>query len=186
MKKLPQIISQEEFEKLFAAEKNKKFKLAYLLGFESGLRLSEISGFKGKSRRKNKKTGEIIEKDIIIPQLNKSNINLEQHSIKILGKGVKERIVPLPKRFNQTAYNMLPLNIPRRTLQDAIARLGKRVLNKHIHFHTLRHGFASHLLNKGRGLAEIQMLLGHSRLDTTGIYLHANPIKAIEGARESF
>jgi site-specific recombinase XerD len=171
---------------LFAAEKNKKFKLAYLLGFEAGLRISEIVGYKGKSRRKNKKTSEVIVKDIEIPQLGKVNINLEQHSIKILGKGTKERIVPLPKRFNQTAYNMLPLNLPRRTLQDAIKRIGKRVLGKNIHFHSLRHGFASHLQESGMDLAKIQLLMGHSRLDTTGIYLHANPIKALEAAREAF
>ena len=186
MKKLPRIISQEEFEKIFQAEKNKKFRLAYLLGFEAGMRIGEVIGYKGKSRRKNKKTGEIIEKDIEIPPLNKENIDLNAHFIRILGKGSKERIVPLPKRFTQKAKDMLPLLLPRRTLQDAIRRVCKRVLGKNLSFHTLRHGFGSLLAEKGRPLHEIQMLMGHSRLDTTGIYLHANPKEAVEKAIEVF
>jgi integrase/recombinase XerD len=167
-RKLPKIINQEEFEKLFKTEKDKKFKLAMLLAFEGGLRISEIVGLEGR-----------------VPALTKSNV--ESSSIRIVsGKGKKDRIVPRPKRLNETAKNMLPLKIPRRTLQYRITELGKKILEKHITFHTLRHGFGSHLAGKGRPLHEIQMLMGHSRLDTTGIYLHANPIKAIEGANEVF
>lgn len=168
--KIPRIISQEEFEKLFEAEKNKEFKLAYLLGFEAGMRISEIVGYKD-----------------IVPRLEKDQIDMKQHNIRVIsGKGQKDRVVPLPKRFNKNAYDLLPLMIPRRTLQGAITRLGKRVLGKDISFHTLRHGFGTHLSNEGRPISEIQYLLGHSRLDTTGIYLHTNPTKAIEGAREAF
>ena len=64
--------------------------------------------------------------------------------------------------------------------------MGSTVLKKEITFHTLRHGFCSHLAEMGRPLHEIQMLAGHSRLDTTGIYLHANPKKAIQGATDVF
>ena len=168
MRKLPKIITQEDFEKLFKAEKDKKTKLAMLLGFEGGLRISEIVGYKDK-----------------VPALTKDNV--EDASIRIVcGKGKKDRIVPRPKRLNETAKNMLPINIPRRTLQHRVTQLGKRVLDKHITFHTLRHGFGSHLAGSGRPLHEIQMLMGHSRLDTTGIYLHANPVKAIEGAQDVF
>ena len=169
MKKLPKIITQEEFEKVFQEEKNKKFKLAYLLGFEAGMRISEVVGYKDK-----------------IKPLNKENVDLESHFIRIFGKGGKERIVPLPKRFTHKARDMLPLNIPRITLQKAFSRVCKRVLGKNLSFHTLRHGFGSQLAGKGRPLHEIQMLMGHSRLDTTGIYLHANPKEAVEGAREVF
>ncbi len=87
--------------------------------------------------------------------------------------------------MNQTAINLLPLKIERRTLQRKITQLGRDVLGKEITFHTLRHGFGSHLAQT-RPLHEVQMLMGHSRLDTTGIYLHANPLKAIEGARDVF
>ena len=200
MKKLPRIIRQEEFELLLKEtlkieqgmklksprrKRIKQYRIAMLLGFEAGMRISEIVGYKGFSKRKNKKTGEIVVKAIEIPALTKDRV--ESASIRVIsGKGGKDRIVPRPKRFNQTAVDMLPLKLKRRALQTFITNLGVKVLKKQISFHTLRHGFASHLLNSGRPIHEVQMLLGHSRLDTTGVYLHANPIKAIEGAREIF
>lgn len=181
VKNLPKIISQEEFEQLFAAAEKKykfaskkrkpiikQYMLAMLLGFEAGLRISEIVGWKDR-----------------VPKLTKQNI--EGNSIRIIsGKGEKDRIVPTPKRMNKTAIDMLPLKVSRRSLQSFVTELGRKVLDKEISFHTLRHGFGSHLAGSGRPLHEIQMLMGHSRLDTTGIYLHANPKKAIEGAREVF
>ncbi|MHA2019069.1 MAG: tyrosine-type recombinase/integrase [Promethearchaeota archaeon] len=178
--KLPKIINQEEFERLFSAAKKKRDKakkskkrinqymISMILGFEAGMRISEILGYKDH-----------------IPPLSKSQI--EVASIRIIsGKGGKDRIVPRPKRFNHKAMQELPLFIDRRPLQLFITKLGHEVLNKHITFHTLRHGFGSHLAGMGRPLHEIQMLMGHSRLDTTGIYLHANPKQAIEGARDVF
>jgi len=173
-KKLPKIISQEEFEKILKACKNKKVKLAMLLGFEAGLRISEIVGLKNS------------EGEYKIFPLTKDRINFEGNSIRIFGKGKKERIVPLPKRFNQNAFDMLPLKIKRRTLQDNVKKLGKKILGKNISFHTLRHGFGSHLAGKNIPLHQIQMLMGHSRLDTTGVYLHANPVDALKNAEEVF
>ncbi len=182
MRKLPKIITQEEFELLLAftlkVEKEtkgktrklrlKQYRIAILLGFEAGMRISEIVGW--------------IDR---VPPLKKEMV--ESASIRILrGKGKKDRVVPRPKRLNQSAVDMLPLQLKRRALQDFVTKLGKRVLNKDISFHTLRHGFGSHLAGANRPLHEIQMLMGHSRLDTTGVYLHANPVKAIEGARDIF
>lgn len=167
-KKLPKIISQEEFEKLLKAEKKKEFRLAYLLGFEAGMRISEIVGLPGRIEPLSKE------------QIEGGNIRI------IRGKGAKDRIVPKPKRMTEKAIAMLPLKIPRRTLQGRITRLGEKVLNKHITFHTLRHGFCSHLANSGMQLHQVQMLAGHSNLQTTGIYLHANPKQAIEKAQELF
>ena len=179
--KLPVYVTQEEFEKLFAEivkrEKKgtkarrfrlKQYRLAILLGFEAGMRISEIVGWP---------LGEI-------PKLQRENIG--DVSIKILGKRKKERVVPRPKRFSEKAIAMLPLKISRRALQAYITKLGDEVLHKHIGFHTLRHGFGSHLAGQGRPLHEIQMLMGHAKLDTTGIYLHANPKKVIDSAREVF
>jgi len=167
-KKLPKIMNQEQFEQIFKAEGDKETKIAMLLGFEAGMRISEIVGYRDK-----------------VPPLSVEQV--ESSSIRILsGKGGKDRIVPRPKRLNQTAVKMLPLKVSRRTLQRRVTALGKRIIGKEITFHTLRHGFGSHLADSGRPLHEIQMLMGHSRLDTTGIYLHANPSKAISGARDVF
>lgn len=175
-KKLPKIINTEEFEKLLKAvdkvkriskRRKKEYKIALILGFQAGMRISEIVGFKDK-----------------IKPLSQEQI--DNSSIRILGKGEKERIVPRPKKINENALKLLPLKIKRRALQNLVTNLGKEVLNKKITFHTLRHGFCSHLAGQGRPLHEVQMLAGHSRLDTTGIYLHANPKQAIAEARELF
>ena len=181
-RKLPNIIIQEEFEKLhdyvYGLEQRekkskkklqfRKYRLAMLLAFESGLRISEIIGYQSH-----------------IPPL--SNLCVEASSLRVVsGKGGKDRIVPRPKRMNTNALKLLPIQLHRRTLQHFITTIGQKVLKKHITFHSLRHGFGSHLAGEGRPLHEIQLLMGHARLDTTGIYLHANTKKAIDGARDVF
>jgi len=161
MRKLPKIINQEEFEKIFASvpklkkiskKRKKEYQMAMLLGFEAGMRISEIVGHKDK-----------------VPALTSDNV--DEASIRIIcGKGKKDRIVPRPKRFNEPAKMMLPLKIKRRMLQNLVTKLGKDILGKHITFHTLRHGFVTHLINQGRPLHEVQMLAGHSRLDSVPSY----------------
>ena len=184
-RKLPDIITKEEFEKLIdyniSQEKKSKvqvfklrlaqYRVSMLLGFESGLRISEIVGYYNKG-------------EIIIPPLTKENV--QDKWIKVKGKGKKERVTRKPKRLNAKAVSLLPLKIKRRSLQHYTTVLGRKVLDKHITFHTYRHGFCSHLANEGMPLHEIQMLAGHSRLDTTGIYLHARPEGAIKRADDIF
>lgn len=176
MRKLPKIILQDEFELLLKHtlkmkhKQKKQYALAILLAFEAGLRISEIVGLDGR-----------------VPALTKDKINLDHHTIRIEdGKGKKDRIVPLPKRVNANAVKLLPILLSRRSLQRYVTEIGGGLLGKKITFHTLRHGFGSHLAAMGRPLHEIMMLMGHTRLDTTGIYLHANPTNAIEGARDVF
>jgi integrase len=171
MKRLPKIITQDEFEKILKFTKKKTLKVAFLLGFESGLRISEIVGWKDR-----------------VPKLVKENVDLQGHQIRVVsGKGKKDRIVPLPKRFDVKCWKMLPLKIKRRTLQYQIGVVSERAIGKKINFHVLRHGFANHLVNEcNMPISQVQVLLGHSRLDTTGVYLHANPKAATEKARELF
>ncbi len=167
-RKLPKIITQEDFEKLFKAEKDKRFKLAMLLGFEAGLRISEIVGLKDR-----------------VPALTKDMVSATSIRIES-GKGGKDRIASRPRRLNEAARNMLPLKIPRRTLQDRFPKLAKKVLGKHITFHTLRHGFATHYYNKTQDILGLQQALGHSRTDTTSIYAHTNPEETIKKIKEVF
>jgi len=173
MRKLPKIITQNEFEVIFKAERLKAVRAAMLLGFEAGMRISEIIGLKGKD-------GYMRIKPLTPDRVDNASIFIDQ------GKGRKDRVVPRPKRFNNVAASLLPLKVSRRTLQRHVTELGKKHLGKNISFHTLRHGFVTHLINQGRPIHEVQMLAGHSRMDTTGLYLHASPEKAIEGAREAF
>jgi len=185
--KLVRFITMKEGNILIAKEKDKKFKLAYALALGSGLRLSEVIGYKGISRRKDKKTNEIIEKPVEIKPLTKEQIDLKSHSIRIFGKGGKERITVTSPMLNESNINLLPLKINRRTLQRRIIKLGKKVLGREITFHTLRHGFANFMANeKNVPLPMVQQMLGHSRLDTTGIYTKSNPKQAIQIAWEKF
>jgi len=170
--KLIKYIELEEFKKILKYEKDKRFKLAYVLAFGSGLRISEIIGY---------------EKAEIKP-LMPEQIDLKKHQIRILGgKGKKDRITVTSPWLNDTNIKLLPLELYRGTLQYRFKAASKRVLGKNLSFHTLRHGFANYLVNeKNVPLPMVQGMLGHSRLDTTGVYTKANPVKAIETAWESF
>ncbi len=180
-RKLPKIISNEEFEKLLKAvdkvkyvtkKSRRQYKLAMLLAGEAGLRISEILGYERKDGK-------------LIPKLTKDKI--EVASIRIeSGKGQKDRVVPRPKRLNDKAVKMLPLTIQRRALQHFITKLGKDIIGKDMSFHTLRHYFCTECIRKGIPLHQVQMFAGHSRLDTTGIYLHADPSEALKKYQEVF
>jgi len=176
--KIIRYIEIEDFKKVLKAEKNKKLKLAYVLGFGSGLRISEIVGPAPNSNQD-------------IKPLKPEQVDLAKHQIRILGKGAKERITVTSPWLNENNIKLLPLKIQRRTLQYNWTNLCKKVLGKSLPFHTLRHGWANYLLNhkdpkKRVSLPVLQILGGWSRLDTVGIYAKANPIKAIESAWESF
>lgn len=167
--KLVRFIEFDEFKKVLAAEKDRRFKLAYVLAFGSGLRVSEIVGYKK------------------IKPLTEEQIDLERHQIRLIGKRGKERITVTSPWLNKSNVKLLPLNIPRRTLQGRFTRLCERVLSKKLSIHDLRHGFGNYMANeKNVPLPMVQQMLGHSRLDTTGIYTKANPKKTIEKAWESF
>lgn len=181
--KLIKFVTIEEYLKMidYTKRSNDKLKKVYLLaiilGFEAGMRISEIIGLPNKDG------------SWIVPPLISSRVDLKTHMIRIeQGKGKKDRVVPVPKAINEASLKFLPINshISRRSLQRYVTNLGKKLFDKKISFHSLRHGFGSHLASSGRPLHEIQMLMGHSDLSTTGIYLHANPVKAVEGARDVF
>jgi len=172
--KLIKYIEEEEFKKVLKAEKDRRFKLAYALAFGSGLRISEIVGPAPNSNQE-------------IKSLTKEQIDLKAHTIKILGKGGKERITVTSPWLNETNIQLLPLKIARRTLQNRFTKLSKKILHKDLSFHTLRHGWANLLANeRNLPIAQLQQLGGWSRLDTVGIYTKANPKRAIEAAWERF
>jgi integrase/recombinase XerD len=122
------------------------------------------------------------------------NVNLNQGAIRTIGKGDRERLVPLGQEAmdrlrefmrgaraqilgnRQTNY-LFPTRRGDRMSRQAFWHIIKRYARKagivkHLSPHTLRHAFATHLLNHGADLRVVQMLLGHSSVSTTQIYTH--------------
>lgn len=126
--------------------------------------------------------------------LQTGQVNLRQGVVRVMGKGSKERLVPLGEvsiewltRYQQSArIELLGKNISDALFptkrgevmsRQAFWYLIKRYavvagINKAISPHVLRHAFATHLLNHGADLRVVQMLLGHSDISTTQIYTH--------------
>lgn len=135
--------------------------------YSSGLRVSELSG------------------------LNAEDINVREGLVKVKGKGKKERIVPvgtkaveaiktyliervlLRKKDNALFLNKNGKRLTDRSIRRIVIKYAKAIgVNSRIGPHTLRHTFASHLLQGGADLRVIQELLGHSSLSTTQKYTH--------------
>ena len=181
MKNRIEFISFEEFQQLYKACKNKKLKLAILLGFGSGLRISEIIGYKRKF--KFQKQVKIID-DTMIPPLTADKIDLIKHQIRIdEAKGGKWRITVTSPALKPEHLKLLPLNIKRRTLQNQFYALCEKVLNKRMSFHILRHGFGNYMVNVLKlPLPMVQGYMGHSTIAVTSIYTRANPEEAVNEA----
>jgi integrase len=183
-------ISFEEFQKLYKAEKDKEMKLVWLLGFGSGLRISEIIGYKRKTKRKTildtdgKKQITFLKDDSEIYALKKENVDLKTHQIRLEdGKGGKWRTTITSPALNDAMLSLLPIKTNRRTIQYRFEKLSQKVLGKKMSVHTLRHGFGNYQANVLKvPLPIVQQMMGHSRLDTTGIYTKANPEQAISTA----
>lgn len=174
-RRLPESLSEEDVEHLLAEpdpeqpiELRDRAMMEILYG--CGLRVSELV------------------------ELTVDQVNLRQGVIRIVGKGNKERLVPMGEeavdwliRYMRSARGemlksqpcdaLFPGNRPRamtrQTFWHRIRRYALRAgIRKHLSPHTLRHAFATHLLNHGADLRVVQMLLGHSDLSTTQIYTH--------------
>ena len=179
-------------------KKINQYILAMVLGFGAGLRISEIVGLdKIQNYTYAKNNKEPVTKQIVskIPRLTIDKI--QDSFIRIYGKGQKERTTIFPSKILLRAgitrlklKELLPIGEADgqcyRALQAWFNKLTKKVLGKQLHFHCLRHSFASILAGSGKPLHEVQALTGHSRLDTLGIYTHANPIQTIKGVEEMF
>lgn len=164
--KLPKSITEQEFVLLVkAARKNdKQARIAFLLAFGSGMRLSEVTS------------------------LRPEDVDEARKCIKILdSKYGRDRIVPIPKAWKGWMKDVLPIKKSNRSLQRNFKTCCKKaVLNPLYTFHSLRHGFATHSLEKGIPLNQIQLLLGHSNISTTSIYIRARPEDALSSYENLF
>ena len=183
-RKIPKVINSDEYAQLLQAmdklkfqripkKKIQEYKVAFILGTEAGLRISEIVGLKNKDGSWK------------IKPLAQENINQRRLEIRN-AKGGKDRILGLPSRLTDKHIKMLPLNIQRRALQKFATDLAKRVLNKHITFHTLRHSFATQFQRATGDINTLKTLMGHSSINTTAIYAHVSPDDAIKKQMEVF
>ena len=173
-----EFISFEEFQELYKRCKDKELKLAMLLGFGSGLRISEIIGFQRKFKFVKK---EKLEDNTFIPKLTEDKIDLEKHQIRLdEAKGGKWRVTVTSPALKPEHLKLLPLKVERRTLQNRFYKLTEKVLGKKISFHILRHGFGNYMVNVLKlPLPMVQQYMGHSSIAITGIYTKANPESAI-------
>ena len=166
-KKLPVDVTEQEFTDLLSVTKQMRHKVAFLLAWGSGFRISEVI------------------------KLQRNDIDLDKKQIRInQGKGGKDRIVPTPRGFREKHLQYIPFDFKDRALQKAFRtyseKSGLKKKKPSVHFHSLRHGFATQCVRKGVKLSMIQMMMGHSDISTTGIYIQLNPEEALNEYREMF
>ena len=172
---LPKFLTESEVEKLLAAPDlsdpvGLRDRAMLELLYACGLRVSELTG------------------------LTVGSLNLRQGVVRVTGKGNKERLIPMGQEAmlwlerystearaslldNQPAEILFPSNraqpMTRQTFWHRIKLYAKKAdIRTPLSPHTLRHAFATHLLNHGADLRVVQLLLGHSDLSTTQIYTH--------------
>lgn len=171
---LPDTLTESEVDELLNAPGDSALGLrdrAMLeLIYATGLRVSELVG------------------------LTMTQISLQQGLVRVVGKGNKERLVPLGEEAQARIEQYLKFGRPelldgkpcdhlfvtgrragmtRHAFWHIVKRYATKAgIEKHLSPHTLRHAFATHLLNHGADLRVVQLLLGHSDLSTTQIYTH--------------
>ena len=163
--KLPTVLSRGEIKSLIGATENPKHKLIIMFLYSTGLRLSELINLK------------------------KGNLELEEKIGWVRsGKGAKDRLFLLSQRLIEElkkwtrgkkegdyVFEGWSGSLSPRTVQKAIRLTAKKAgINKKVTPHTLRHSFATHLLESGEDIRKIQELLGHANLSTTQIYTHVS------------
>jgi len=166
-RRLPEVLSREEVRQLFSVVTNLKQKALFMVAYDSGLRLSEIR------------------------HLRVDDIDSQRMVIRVRqGKGKKDRYARLtphllavlrdywraerPKTLlfpGALPHKPYDLATPGQLLKKACRQAG---ITKRVSMHTLRHSFATHLLEAGVDLRVIQHLLGHERIQTTVVYTHVS------------
>ncbi len=168
-KKLPTCLTKKEITELINAITNTKHRTLISLMYGAGLRVSEALNLKIKD----------LSLDESIGWVRKGKGNKDRPFI--IPQSLKLPILNLIKENTQylfTGRNNKPLSV--RTVQMILKKASKMAkLNKNVHPHTLRHSFATHVLESGADITTVQSLLGHNEARTTMQYLHITKPKLI-------
>lgn len=164
-RRLPIVLSPDEVKSIFEATENLKHKAILMTIYSAGLRVSEVCNLK-------------------ITDIDSKNMQIFIRE----GKGKKDRYTLLSKSNLEVLREYWKQYRPKeflfsgryrtdaitsRSVQRIFEKARKKVgISKHASVHTLRHSFATHLLDAGTDICYIQRLLGHTRIATTTIYLH--------------
>jgi len=167
-KNLPEVLSAKEVEALLSASDDSsagiRDKAILELLYATGMRVSELAGLKTE------------------------DVNLDENLLRVKGKGNKERLIPFGEPAARAVRNYLKIRpavcenlflsrqkkfLSRQSIWKIIRKAARTAgLSKNIYPHILRHSFATHMLNGGAGLREVQKLLGHANISTTQVYTH--------------
>jgi integrase/recombinase XerD len=163
-RRLPVVLTRDEVEKLFAAARNLKHRLILQVAYASGLRISEV------------RTLRVQDLDLV-------ECVIHVHA----GKGNKDRITVISPKILGGLHQMCKGKEPRdyvfmsdmgdalhvRTLGEVFHAAKRQAgITKPATFHSLRHSFATHLIEQGTDIRHIQVLLGHANIRTTQGYTH--------------
>lgn len=166
---LPKLLNEDELRKLFNALNNKKHKAMLFTAYSAGLRVSEVV---------NLKIADIDSQrmQIFIERAKGKKdryVNLSPIVLDILRKYLLD-YKPRPKHYLFESEQTLTA-YPTRTAQQIFANAKKKAgIKKEVGIHSLRHSFATHLLDKGTDIKYIKDLLGHFNIKTTERYLHVS------------
>lgn len=163
-RKLPSILSQSEVQQLIWSYTNPKHKLIIQLSYGCGLRVSEVVSLRAK------------------------DVDFDRHVLIVRWwKWNKDRQIPMPNLLYHELQSLLFIkqaddfvfeserwwSLTTTTLQKLFHQWCHRIgIKKNVTFHSLRHSFATHLLEQGTDIRYVQTLLGHANIRTTQIYTH--------------
>lgn len=177
-KRIPKYLTEDEIEQLINAMNSFRDKTVVVFLYTTGLRISEMYA------------------------LNKDDMDWQTKTVKVLGKGNKERIVP----FNERAKNMLleyiatrdddnpalfveknNLRLSKRSIQKSVKSAGIRAgIKKPVTPHKMRHSYGSHLIQEGVQLQTVSNLMGHSSTNVTEIYAWLSKKQVIDAYSSVF
>lgn len=162
--RLPVVLSKEEVKKLFNVIENPKHKLMMQLMYSAGLRVSELINIKIDDIELNKNYGCVRG-----GKGNKDRLFIVADSL----KSEIEKFVDSKKTNDWLFTSQRGRKYNIRSLQQIIKKAEKKIgIKKKVSCHTLRHTFATHLIEDGYSVSEVQALLGHKSPETTFVYLH--------------